>query len=59
MIISERCANLKYKYGKPKFLAQRTLCNHDRREQAIGGEIYPKPRERRCEFSPKRHGGFK
>ncbi len=50
LMIFERHANLKYKYGNQKFLGKKLLCLHGRVEYESSGRIYQESRERIYDF---------
>ena len=52
LLIFDRYANLKYKYGEPSFLVQGILCGYSRKEYEEDTGIHQKPATRGCYGRP-------
>ena len=57
LMIFDRHANLKYKYGNRHFWVQRVLRRHSRTEQRTDCGVHPESTTRRCDGRPDQHEG--
>ena len=55
LMIFDRHANLKYKYGNRHFWCRGYLCRYSRTEQRGDSKVYPKPTARRCSAGSDQH----
>ena len=58
LMIFDRHANLKYKYGSRHFLGTRILCGYGRKEQKANRRVYKESANRRSDSRPSKHEGI-